>query len=228
MFNWTKIRHFQVCLRKTSLSLKLKCSTAIPSPAADITNGTIFQPHPSFICFLSVKSEESISAPSPSLNQEAAWYPPDPWEMGWKLQWDGLFHYRCAQLLHPQGTGCQEVTVLCVPAAASEKGLKYIHAVGEKHKGFKHTFMKIWGLKKNWVTSDCYHLAHFTPRLPRNVFHMCLWNKIVSCQKENILQLSVAFRSEQFKCNISRKRIPLAGIRQGIWAQSLCFVCTVL
>lgn len=31
----------------------------------------------------------------------------------------------------------------CVPAAASEKGLKYIDVVGEKHEGFKHTSMKI-------------------------------------------------------------------------------------
>lgn len=102
--------------------------------------------------------------------------------------------------------------------------LKNTYVVGEKHEVFKHTSLKIWELKKNWVTSDCYHLAHFTPRLPRNVFHMCLWNKIVSCQKENILQLSIAFWSEQFKCNNPRRRIPLEGIRQA--SAPLIFLCS--
>lgn len=43
----------------------------------------------------------------------------------------------------PPRHGCQKVTALNVPAAASKQGLKYIHVVGEKHKGFEHTFMKI-------------------------------------------------------------------------------------
>lgn len=50
---------------------------AIPSTPADTTTRTHFHSLFSFICFLSVKPQESISTPLPSLNQEAAWYPRD-------------------------------------------------------------------------------------------------------------------------------------------------------
>lgn len=50
---------------------------AISSTPADTTARTHFHSLSSFICFLSVKLQESISSPLPSLSQEAAWHPRD-------------------------------------------------------------------------------------------------------------------------------------------------------
>lgn len=52
----------------------------------------------------------------------------------------------------------------------------------EQHKTSRVPHLKCASLK-NWVTSDCYHLARFSQRLPCNAFHMCFRNKLSSCQK---------------------------------------------
>lgn len=232
MFNWTRIRHFKVILRKTSLNLKLKCSTVILKahslPSSWYNNWNQFPPPSLFYLFPFSKVWRKYFRSLTLLKPGGCLISPRSRGNRMRTAMGWLVLLQACTAPYPQDTGCRKVTVLYMPATASKPLLKCVYAVGEKREVFKHTSLKIWELKKNWVTSDCYHLAHFTPRLPRNVFHMCLWNKIVSCQKENILQLSIAFCSEQFKCNNPRRRIPPEGIMQAVRAQPLCFVCAVL